>query len=147
MGVCVLCLFAQSCWTLCDPTDCSPPGSSVHGDSPGQNIQVGCRALLQGIFPTQGWNPGLPRCRWILYHLIHKGSAHACVHVSVCLKRVWTFPMSVIQERGISQDEISPVSIIWERGIFQDEKRFWNVGFKKEVEHLPSSWRVGFFWG
>ena len=32
---------------------------------------MGCYALLQGIFPTQGSNPGLPRCRWILYHLSH----------------------------------------------------------------------------
>ena len=37
--------------------DCSPPGSSVHGDSPGKNTGVSYRALLQGIFPTQGWNP------------------------------------------------------------------------------------------
>ena len=35
-------------------------------DSPGKNIGVGCRALLQGIFPTQGWNPGLPHCRQIV---------------------------------------------------------------------------------
>ena len=33
--------------------DCSPPGSSVHGDSPGKNTGAGCHALLQGIFPTQ----------------------------------------------------------------------------------------------
>ena len=46
-------LVAQSCLTLCNPMDCSPPGSSVHGDSPGKNIGVGCHALLQGIFPTQ----------------------------------------------------------------------------------------------
>ena len=36
------------------------------GDSPGKNTGVGCHALLQGIFPTQGSNPGLPYCRWIL---------------------------------------------------------------------------------
>ena len=40
--------------------DCSMPGSSVHGDSPGKNTGVGCHFLLQGIFPTQGSNPGLP---------------------------------------------------------------------------------------
>ena len=44
----------QSCRTLCDPMGCSPPGSSVHGDYPGKNTKVGCRALLRGIFPTQG---------------------------------------------------------------------------------------------
>ena len=41
----------QSCPTLCDPLDCSPPGSSVHGDSPGKNTGVGCHTLFQGIFP------------------------------------------------------------------------------------------------
>ena len=39
-----------------------------------QNTGVGCHTLLQGIFPTQGLNPGLPHCRQILYHLSHKGS-------------------------------------------------------------------------
>ena len=56
----MLCLVTQSCLTLCDPVDCSPPGSSVHGDSPGKNTGVGCHALLQGIFPTQRMNPYLP---------------------------------------------------------------------------------------
>ena len=37
-------------------------------------IQVGCHALLQGLFPTQGSNPGLPHFRQILYHLSHQGS-------------------------------------------------------------------------
>ena len=45
----VLYLVAQSCPTLCDPMACSPPGSSVHGDSPGMSTGVGCHALLQGI--------------------------------------------------------------------------------------------------
>ena len=39
--------------------DCSPPGSSVHGDSPGKNTRMGCHFLLQGIFPTQESNPRL----------------------------------------------------------------------------------------
>ena len=57
----VLCLVTQSCPTLCNPMDYSPPGSSVHGDSPGKNAGVGCRALLQGISLSQGLNPGLPQ--------------------------------------------------------------------------------------
>ena len=51
--------------------DCRPPGSSVHGDSPGKNTGVDCHFLLQGIFPTQGSNPCLQwllLCRQILYH-------------------------------------------------------------------------------
>ena len=46
----------QSCPTLYDPISCSPPGSSVHGDSPGKNTGVGCHLLLQGTFQTQGLN-------------------------------------------------------------------------------------------
>ena len=45
--------------SLCDLMDSSPPGSSVHGDSPGKNTGVGCHSLFQGIFPTQGLNPHL----------------------------------------------------------------------------------------
>ena len=56
-------------WTVC-----SPPGSSVHGDSPGENTGVDCHALLQGIFPTQGSNPGLLHYRQILYCLSHQGN-------------------------------------------------------------------------
>ena len=59
----VLCLVAQWCLTLFDPMDHSTPGSSVHGDSPGKNTEVGSHSLLQGIFPTQESNPGLPHCR------------------------------------------------------------------------------------
>ena len=48
------------CLMLFDSMDGSPPGSLVHGiDSPGENTAVGCHALFQGIFLTQGWNPCL----------------------------------------------------------------------------------------
>ena len=47
--------------------DCSPPGSFIHGDSPGKSTGVVCQALFQGICTTQGSNPGLPPCRQILY--------------------------------------------------------------------------------
>ena len=73
---CVLCLVTQSCPALCDPMDCSPPGSSVHGDSPGKNTGVGCHALLQGILSTQGSNPGLTHFEQILYRLSHQGSPY-----------------------------------------------------------------------
>ena len=55
---------AQSCLTLCDPSM----------GSPGQNTGVGSLSLLQGIFLTQGSNPGLPHCRQILYQLSYQGS-------------------------------------------------------------------------
>ena len=71
LHICVY-LDAQLCLTLWDPMDWSQPGSSVHGDSPGKNTGLGCHALLQGISPTQGLNPGLPHCRRILYQLSYR---------------------------------------------------------------------------
>ena len=54
------CSVTQSSLIHCDSIDRNPLGSSVHEDSPGKNTGVGCHALLQGIFPTQGSNPCLP---------------------------------------------------------------------------------------
>ena len=49
----ILCLVSHLCPTLCNPMDCSPPGSSVRGEFPDKNTGVGYHAVLQGIFPTQ----------------------------------------------------------------------------------------------
>ena len=51
-----------------------PHGLYSPWNSPGQNTGVGGHFLFQEIFPTQGSNPGLPHCRWILYQLNHQGS-------------------------------------------------------------------------
>ena len=48
-----VCLVAQSCPTLCNPMDYCPPGSSVHGDSPGKTSGLGCHALLTAIIPDR----------------------------------------------------------------------------------------------
>ena len=74
------CLVAQLCPALCNPMDCSLPGTSVHGGSPGKNTGAGCHTLRQGIFPTQGSNPGLLHCRQILYHLSHQGSPYVYIY-------------------------------------------------------------------
>ena len=92
----------QSCPALCDPMDCSLPGSSVHGNYPGKNTDVGYHSLLQGIFPTQRLNLSLPHCRQILCHLSHQVDSRyievnmcMCVCVCVCVfklggtKRHW----------------------------------------------------------
>ena len=63
----VIVLVAQSCPTLCDPMDCGPPGSSVHGIL--QAEYWSGHSLLQGIFPTQGLNLGLLQGRQILFWL------------------------------------------------------------------------------
>ncbi|XDA90582.1 hypothetical protein R6Z07F_020184 [Ovis aries] len=51
-----------------------PHGLYSPWNSPGQNTGVGSGSLLQGVFPVQGSNPGLPHCRRILYQLSHRGS-------------------------------------------------------------------------
>ena len=82
----MLYLVAQSCPTLCDPMDCSPPGSSVHGDFPGKNTGVGSLSLLQRIFPTQGLNPGLSHCRRILYCLNQQESPFRWIEALILIK-------------------------------------------------------------
>jgi len=49
-----LCMCAQPCLTLCDPMDCSPPDSSLHGIFPGKNIVVGCHFFPPGDIPNLG---------------------------------------------------------------------------------------------
>ena len=88
----VLCLVAQSCLTLCHPMDCRLPGFSIQGDSLGKNPGVGCHALLQGIFPTQGLKPCLLNRRCIPYHLSHQGSPRILEWVSFPFSRGSSYP-------------------------------------------------------
>ena len=91
---------AQSCPTLCDPVDYSPPGSSVKPMdrwlTPSKNTGVSCHFLLQGMFPAQGSNP----CLMQLLHwqvdslpLSHLGSC--VVHIGIQLMLADTFGMLV----------------------------------------------------
>ena len=84
--ICVSCIAGSFCtieppWSESESESHSVVSNSLwpHGlysswNSPGQNTGVSSLSLLQGIFPTQGLNPGLPHCRWILYQLSHRGS-------------------------------------------------------------------------
>ena len=58
--LCYASLGLQSARILCNPLDHSPPGSSVHGDSPGKNTGVGCHALLQANLPNPRIEPRSP---------------------------------------------------------------------------------------
>ena len=85
-------LLAQSCPTLCNPMD--SPRNSL-----GQNTGVGSLSLLQGIFPTQRSNPGLPHCRRILYQLSHKGSPRILEWVAYPFSRGSSWPRN---QTGVS---------------------------------------------
>ena len=65
---------AQSCLTFCNPMDCVAYQVLCPWNFPGKSTGVGCHYLLQGIFLTQGLNPGLLHCRQMLYHLSHQGN-------------------------------------------------------------------------
>ena len=68
------CVAVLSCLVMSDslrPHELQPARLLCPWNSPGKNTGVGCHALLQGIFPTQGSNPDLQHCRWILYWLSH----------------------------------------------------------------------------
>ena len=71
-------------------------------NSPGQNTGLGSPSLLQGIFPTQGPNPGLPHCRRILYQLSHKGSPRILEWVA--------FPFSRGSSRSRNQTRVSCIA-------------------------------------
>ena len=73
LSVCVLSCISRV-QLFCDPMDCSPPGSSVHVDSPGKNTGAGCHFLLRGIFPTQAANLRLLYWQVDSFPLSHLGS-------------------------------------------------------------------------
>ena len=78
-----LCLVIQSSPTLCNPMDCSPPGSSVHGIFQARIIGVGCHFLFQGIFPTQGLNLSLLHCRWTILPLAPAGKSTSTLYFPI----------------------------------------------------------------
>ena len=65
-------LVIQSCLTLCDPVNCSLPGSFCPWNSLGTHTGLGCHSHLQGIFLTQGLNLHLLHYRHSLYYLSHQ---------------------------------------------------------------------------
>ena len=105
----------QLCLILCNPGQ----------NSPGQNTRVGSRSLLQGIFPTQGLNPGLPYCRQILYQMSQQG--RKCLWIS------WLFSLSC--DFGAPQNEIChcfhcfPTYFPWSDGTGCHDLSFFNVDF------------------
>ena len=101
--------------------DHSPPGSSVHGDFPGQNTRAGFHALLQGLFPTQGSNPGPLYCRQILYQLSYKRSPRILEWVA--------YPFSSGSSRTRNQTAVSCIA----GGFFTN----WPIRKALKSESLP----------
>ena len=91
---CICAESLQSCLTLCNLMDCSPPGSSVHVDSPGKNTGVDCHTLLQGIFPNPGIDPPSLSLQVNSLHLSHRASPILRVHMTYTHN---TYPNTHIQ--------------------------------------------------
>ena len=94
-------LFASP-WIL------SSPDSSVHGDSPGKNTGIGCHALLQGIFRTQGSNLGLPHCRWTFYLLSHQESPFNSTYTELY---IWASQTAQWQRIHLSMQEMQETQV------------------------------------
>ena len=100
---------------LCNPTDCSPPGFSIYGDSPGKNTGVVCHALLQRIFLTQGSNRVSYISwlgRWVLYHWCHLRSPDT-----------WQVHKTYLFNKCLNRGRENMTSI-WDCKIFE-ERRLW----------------------
>ena len=74
---------ARLCPTLSDPMDFSLPGSSIHRIFQARVLEW---VAIQGIFPTQGSNPGLPHSRQTLYHLSHPKTCQTTIFI-ICVKQ------------------------------------------------------------
>ena len=84
------CLFSESNSVMSDFL--WPHGLYSPWNSPGQNMRVGSHSLFQGIFPTQGFNPGLSHCRQILYQLSHRRSPRKLEWVAYPLSSGTSWP-------------------------------------------------------
>ena len=118
---------AQPCPTLCDPMDCSLPGSSTHGIFQARMLEWVGISFSRGIFPTQGLNPCLLHYRQTLYHLSHQGS-----------------PTQILYLLLISLHSGSTSSRLWlikcPRKMYKKEVAGWITVFKEAVDILCKFW-------
>ena len=99
----VIYINCESCSVMSDSLP--PHGLYNPWSSPGQNTGVGSPSLLQGIFPTQGSNPGLLHCRQILYYLSHEGSPSYISYMNVkLLSCVWLFAIPFAYHARLSME-------------------------------------------
>ena len=103
-------------------------GLYIPWNSPGQDTGMGSLSLLQGIFPTQGLNPGLPHCRWILYHLSHMTSCQPTTTSSNILD-------NFLQGKCFHNQQE-------EENDFQELLKSWNTNFyATRIHQVISHWQ------
>ena len=128
-------VHVQSCLTLCDSMDCSPSGSSVHRIFPGRNAGVGCHFLLQGTFPTRGWNLRLHGWQEASLPLSQPGSPECtprCVNASAASKK--TLFQHVIYSQGLYTFQMTSPGLLVHKKISKWDTHWlmWQItGFAK----------------
>ena len=119
---------SQSSPTLCDPMD-----YTVHGILQPRILEWVAFLFSRGSFPTQGWNPGLPHCRQILYQLTHKGrkSLKSKWNISKTLG-MWPPPSDsgLVAIKGVLDG-------IWDiRGWVKLNQKLWALGNRSTVSQI-----------
>ena len=73
------------------------------GFSKARTLEWGAFPVSRGIFPTRGWNPGLPHCRRILYHLSHEGSTslYICTYIYVLLRKRKKYTRTLVETASL----------------------------------------------
>ena len=105
-GGCKKLKVSESCSVVSDSLQ--PHGLYNPWNSSGQNTGVGILSFLQGMFPTQGSNPGLPHCRWILYQLSHKGRPRILEWVAYPFTSGSSWPRNRTGSPALQADSLSP---------------------------------------
>ena len=118
-----------------------PHGLYSPWNSLGQNTGVGSLSLLQGIFPTQRLNPGLPHCTWILYQLSHQGSFQECLSLLQWIFLTQKLKRSLLHCRWIlyqlSYQEKSPFNTLNSHNVTY--QLYLSKAGGKRIEHILST--------
>ena len=125
---------AQLCLTLCDPSGLYSPWNS-----PGQNTEVGSLSLLQGIFPTQGSNPGLLHCRRILYQLSPRkpSGIYTMEYYSIIKKNeIMPFATTWMDLQRVILSEVRQRNIVWHLFHGESKKKWYKWTYLQNRNRL-----------
>ena len=117
-------------WRITKVKSLSPVRLSM--DFPSKSIGVGCHFLLQRIFPTQGWNPGLPHCKQMILPSEPQGKLHTWVRVPIYISLICHQRWSKRNDKH--WQPVQPAPQPW----------FWTP---LSVKGTRAPWRNGCFWG
>ena len=138
---------------------CSLPGSSVHGIFQARVLEGGCHFLLQGIFPTQGSNPGLLHCRQMLNPLNHHGSHILTKYPFKCLELVSAHSVMYLPPE-MPHSWLTKIMILWWKCMLSHFSHVWffatlwtltcqaplSKGFSRQ-EHWLKWVAISYSWG